>query len=34
MEVLMHYATPEQKERFLGPLVRGEVAQLLFDDRA
>ncbi|MBI1730498.1 acyl-CoA dehydrogenase family protein [Candidatus Acetothermia bacterium] len=25
MEILMHYGTPEQKERFLMPLIRGEI---------
>ena len=34
MHLLRLVATPEQRERYLAPLARGEVALLLRDDRA
>ena len=33
-EILWLYGTDEQKERWLGPLVAGDVALVLLDDRA
>ena len=33
-EIIAHYGTAEQKERYLRPLLDGETVLLLFDDRA
>ena len=33
-EIIAHYGTPEQKERYLQPLLDGEMFSLLLDDRA
>ena len=34
MHTLLHFATPEQKEKYLRPLAEGRVALVLRDDRA
>ena len=33
-EIIAHYGTPEQKERYLQPLLDGEMLLVLLDDRA